>query len=88
MAHQDGPQYGHCDSFFVETEGEITFPRVGDRLKSQAFAKHLQQAMAENISRKTCAEYQNDVLAHMEHMEVSSSQSFLSTIICADKHLG
>lgn len=67
--------YGHCDTFFVEgyedTDG--VFARAAaDRERARAIGKVQQKHMAANLSRLTSKIYLNDVLDHMEVMEVRS----------------
>jgi precorrin-6B methylase 2 len=68
--------YGHCDTFFVEgyedTDG-IFARAAAERERARAIAKVQQRHMAANLSRQTSELYLNDVLDHMEVMEVSPS---------------
>jgi precorrin-6B methylase 2 len=70
--------YGHCDTFFVEgyedTDG-IFARAAAERERARAIAKVQQRHMAANLSRQTSELYLNDVLDHMEVMEVRSSGS-------------
>jgi len=70
--------YGHCDTFFVEgyedTDG-IFARAAAERERARAIGKVQQKHMAANLSRLTSKVYLNDVLEHMEVMEVRSSDS-------------
>jgi precorrin-6B methylase 2 len=70
--------YGHCDTFFVEghedTDG-IFAKAAAERERARAISKVQQRHMASNLSRQTSELYLNDVLDHMEVMEVRSSDS-------------
>lgn len=73
MAYQQlsRPRYGNCDSFFIESENDgIYAMREEARERARTMAKVQQRALAEELSRMTSDEYQEDVMDHMEHMEV------------------
>ena len=64
-----------CDSFFVENteeeEDEGLFEaRRQARQRLQQINAETQYNMAEEMSRMVSEEYQEDILDHMEHMEV------------------
>lgn len=68
------PAYGYCDSFFVESDDEGVYARAAaERENARQLGKLRQKALAEELSRATAEEYQEDVLDHMEHMEVCAS---------------
>ncbi|KAI6952582.1 hypothetical protein KC329_g19189, partial [Hortaea werneckii] len=76
MAYQQPPQpfpaYGYCDSYFVESHenDDGIFARAAiERERARGVAKLRQKALAEELSRATAEEYQEDVLDHMEYME-------------------
>lgn len=78
MAFQPPPQhyqaYGFCDSYFVEShdDDDGTYARAAaERERARGAAKVRQKAFAEDLSQVTADEYQEDILDHMEHMEVS-----------------
>lgn len=74
---QTQPRYGHCDSYFVESQDDgIYAARAEARERARAIARMQQRAIAEDLSRLTADEYQDDVLAHMEYMEVGNNLSF------------
>jgi hypothetical protein len=73
MAYQPQPQsrYGHCDSYFVEGNDDgIYVIRAEARERARAIARMQQRALAEELSRLTTEEYQEDIMDHMEYMEV------------------
>ena len=65
-------RYGHCDTFFTESDDDIYAARAESRDRARVFAKARQRAIAEELSRLTSEEYVDDVLNHMEVMEVST----------------
>jgi hypothetical protein len=72
--------YGYCESFFVESYDDTDgiFARAAaERERARAMSKVQQRHMAADLSRLTSEEYLNDVLDHMEVMEVRSSFTFL-----------
>lgn len=67
------PAYGYCDSFFVESDDEGVYARAAaERENARQLGKLRQKALAEELSRATAEEYQEDVLDHMEHMEAET----------------
>lgn len=75
---QPFPAFGHCDSYFVESheDDDGVYSRAAvQRDRARGVAKLRQKALAEELSRATAEEYQEDVLDHMEFMEVSRSSS-------------
>jgi len=67
--------YGHCESYFVENHNDDDgmFARAAaERERSRGVNKLRQKAIADALSRTTAEEYQEDVLSHMERMEVGS----------------
>lgn len=71
MAYQPQQRYGNCDSYFVEMEDEGLYAlRQEQRERARAMARMQQRALAEELSKMTAEEYQEDILDHMEHMEV------------------
>lgn len=73
MAYQQSShRYGNCDSYFVEMEDDGLYAmRAEARERARAVARMQQRALADELSRMTAEEYQEDILDHMEHMEVS-----------------
>jgi hypothetical protein len=75
---QPQPRYGHCDSFFVESHDDSLFAsRAEARERARAIARMQQRAIAEDLSRQTADEYQEDIMDHMEYMEVSALKQHL-----------
>ena len=63
--------YGGCDSFFIETdEGRLFTRREDVQEKARADAQAKQRVIGGELSRITAEEYQDDILDHMQHMEV------------------
>ncbi|KAF2192723.1 G1/S-specific cyclin CLN2 [Zopfia rhizophila CBS 207.26] len=72
MAYQQSTQsrYGHCDSYFVDSHDDGIYAiRAEARERARAIARMQQRALAEDLSRITSEEYQEDIMDHMEHME-------------------
>ncbi|KAH7127041.1 cyclin-like protein [Dendryphion nanum] len=69
--HQHAQQrYGNCDSYFVESNDDGLYAiRAEERERARAIARMQQRAMAEELSRMTADEYQEDIMDHMEYME-------------------
>ena len=70
--HQTGRSlYGHCNSYFVESDDNGVFAqREEARRQARATAREVQRQLAEELSNVTCDEYQDEILDHMEQMEV------------------
>jgi hypothetical protein len=65
-------RYPQCDSYWVESEDEGLYAmRAEARERHRAIARMQQRAIGEELSRLTADEYQEDVIEHMMHMEVS-----------------
>lgn len=73
MAHQrtGARRLPPCDSFFVEGENDesVYEARRQEKQRIQAMNAETQYAIAEEMSRMVCEEYQEDILDHMENME-------------------
>lgn len=73
---QTQPRYGHCDSYWVEAQEDgIYAMRAEARERHRAISRMQQRAIAEELSRLTADEYQEDVMQHMMHMEVRTVRS-------------
>lgn len=71
MAYQQNShRYGNCDSYFVDEDDGLYAMRAEARERARAVARLQQRALADELSRMTAEEYQEDILDHMEHMEV------------------
>ncbi|EMC94503.1 hypothetical protein BAUCODRAFT_35723 [Baudoinia panamericana UAMH 10762] len=69
------PAYGYCESYFVEShdDDDGTYARAAaERERARGVAKLRQKAIAEELSRATAEEYQEDILDHMERMEAET----------------
>ena len=63
--------YPRCDSYFVEThedQGKRFREELREREKRQKWETQL--AIAEELSQLTSSEFRDDILQHMETMEV------------------
>ncbi|KAI5198173.1 hypothetical protein E4T39_06911 [Aureobasidium subglaciale] len=72
--------YGYCETFFVESyeDTDGVFARAAaERERARALAKVQQRHIAADLSRQTSDVYLNDVLDHMEVMEVSYGGSLV-----------
>ena len=69
---QSQTRYGHCDSYFVVSDDE-DYNLVAERKREQtrAIARAHQRQLGFELSKITADEYQEDILDHMEFMEVS-----------------
>jgi hypothetical protein len=66
---QHAPRYPPCDSYFVESHDSDY--RIDAQEHAKFVARERQLAMAEELSRLASVEYQDDILSHMEQMDVS-----------------
>jgi len=78
-----GKRLPPCDSFFVESpededEEGLFEARRQARQRTQQINADTQYNMAEEMSRMVSEEYQEDILDHMEHMEVRIQRYYLS----------
>lgn len=63
--------YQQCDSYFVETESHDVFTsRAEEKERAKYIARERQLAIGEELSSQAKEEYQEDILSHMEQMEV------------------
>jgi len=69
-------RYGQCNSYFVETQDDGLYAaRAEERERARAIARMQQRALAEELSRMTADEYQEDIMDHMEYMEVRAQKA-------------
>jgi len=66
-------QYGHCSSYFHETDDVQYARRIVAREQARRVARDHQKLLAENLSLLTSDDYQEDILDHMEYMETITS---------------
>lgn len=88
MAYQHRPtsSFQPCDSFFVETyDQEFAGPRLDPKEHARLVARERQYAIADNLSRLTSEEYQEDILAHMLQMDVSDAKCVLQISFFANQ---
>ncbi len=68
------PRYGHCDTFFTDSDDDGIYAiRAEERERARAVARMRQRALGEELSKVTADEYQDDILEHMELMEVRAA---------------
>jgi len=81
MAYQQQQQphhfaaYGFCESYFVDSHDDddgVYARAASERERARGVAKLRQKALAEELSQLTADEYQEDILDHMERMEVGT----------------
>ena len=68
------PSYGYCDSYFVENHDDddgLYARAAAEREQQRDIARHRQKMLADTLSRITAEDYQDDMLSHMQRMEVS-----------------
>jgi hypothetical protein len=73
MAYRYPSRYGQCESFFVDSHDNddgIYAVRAQEREHNRQIARDTQKMIQAELSRMTRDEYQDDILDHMEHMEV------------------
>jgi len=72
---QTQPRYGHCDSYFVDNHDDGIYAiRAEARERARAINRMRQRAIADDLTRITAEEYQEDIMDHMEYMEVSTKR--------------
>lgn len=72
---QPFPTYGYCDSYFVESHDDdegIYARAAAERERQRGVARLQQKALAEELTQVTANEYQEDILHHMEAMELET----------------
>lgn len=76
MAYQSRPQ---CDTYFVESHDDRARAFREDlRERERLMKRQTQLAIAQELSDLTSAEYREDILQHMEKMEVTSLDLLLN----------
>jgi hypothetical protein len=74
QTHYSKQTYGPCDSYFVESVDDGLYAqRAREREHLRQAARQRQRELAEDLSRVTSEDYQEEILAHMEHIEVCHS---------------
>ena len=71
MAGKPAYYYGRCESFFVESQDDGVFAshsRV--REHAELVARERQFALADELTRLARAQYEEDIMEHLEDMEV------------------
>ena len=67
--------FGYCDSYFVQNHDDddgMYARAASERERARNVAKLRQKGLAEELSRTTADEYQDDILCHMERMEAET----------------
>jgi len=67
-----------CDSYFVED----AYPQRATQEYLKMLGRRKQEAMANELSRQACESYMDDIVKHMEHMEVNNLDSQFFFYIC------
>ena len=86
MAFRQQPhtRFGSCNSYFVENAQDdgIYAIRAEERERARAISRMQQRALAEELSRMTADEYQEDIMDHMEYMEVGGNPVLCDVFFC------
>jgi len=69
--HSQPPRFGGCDSFFVQSEDDTFTAAEHHRERARAIARVHHRQLGQELSKLTAMDYQEDILDHMEFMEVS-----------------
>jgi hypothetical protein len=78
---QQHSRFGQCDSFFIQNDEDIYSMAERNRERTRAVAKVAHRQLGQKLSELTALEYQEDVLDHMEFMEVNCP-SFNLAVFC------
>jgi hypothetical protein len=72
MAYQQtaSSTFQPCETFFVESADDVPH-RLDPKEHARLVARERQYVMADELSRLTSDEYQDDILSHMLEMDVS-----------------
>lgn len=76
---QQHSRFGPCDTFFVQNDDDMFSIAERNRERARAVAKVAHRQLGQKLSELTALEYQEDILDHMEFMEVSLNQSSAGT---------
>jgi len=60
-----------CETYFVESQDPQGYNTRSSQEQVKEFGRRRQLAMADELSRQACEAYMEDIVEHMEHMEVS-----------------
>jgi hypothetical protein len=74
MAYQQHPPstFQPCESFFVESANDPPHHRLDPKEHARLVARERQYTIADELSRLTSEEYQEDILSHMLEMDIST----------------
>jgi hypothetical protein len=64
------PRYNTCDTFFVQSDDDVFSVAERTRERARAIARIQHRELGSKLSQLVAEEYQDDVLDHMEYMEV------------------
>ena len=74
--YQPNLTYGHCDTYFVEAADDhgIYAQRAAARDQARKINHERQLELGDELSKITSVEYQDEILRHMQSMEVIDFQ--------------
>ena len=64
-----------CETYFVESQDPQGYNARSTQEQIKEFGRRRQLAMADELSRQACETYMEDIIEHMEHMEVNKLHS-------------
>jgi len=75
MSFPQPPQtrYGNCETFFIQSDDDAYSIAERNRERARAIARVQHRQLGQKLSELAAYEYQDDILDHMEYMEVSVS---------------
>jgi hypothetical protein len=90
MSYSQHPQarYGTCDTFFIQTDDDAFTIADRNRERARAIARIQHRELGSKLSQLVADEYQDDILDHMEFMEVrilNYLKFFLSKLTLVDR---
>jgi hypothetical protein len=74
MSYSQHPQarYGTCDTFFIQTDDDAFTIADRNRERARAIARIQHRELGSKLSQLVADEYQDDILDHMEFMEIET----------------
>jgi hypothetical protein len=64
------PRYNTCDTFFIQSDDDVFSIAERNRERARAIARIQHRELGTKLSQLVAEEYQDDILDHMEFMEV------------------
>jgi len=61
-----------CETYFVESQDSQGYNPRSTQEQIKEIGRRRQLAMADELSRQACESYMEDIIEHMEHMEVNN----------------